>query len=97
MPAYLVTQVEVFNIEKFKGEYSKNAAPIAEQYGGKFLVEGGAPEHIEGDWHPKRMAILEFESAEAARKFYYSPEYTEARKAREGIADFNMVLVEPVK
>ena len=41
------------------------------------------------------MAIVEFESAKAARRFYDSPEYREARRHRRDIADFNMILVEP--
>ena len=95
MPAYLVTSVEVFDVPTFRAEYSTRGSAAVTQYGGRFLVEGGKPEPIEGDWLPKRMAIVEFASAEAARRFYDSPEYQEARKHRAGIADFSMILVEP--
>lgn len=95
MPAYLVTSVEVFDLPTFRAEYSTRGAAAVARHGGRFLVEGGKPEAIEGDWLPRRMAIVEFDSAEAARRFYDSPEYSEARKHRAGIADFNMILVEP--
>lgn len=95
MPAYLVTSVEVLDLDRYRAQYTTKGAPAVDQYGGRFLVEGGAPEVMEGDWAPKRMAIVEFPDAEAARRFYNSPEYTKAREARKGIANFNMILVEP--
>jgi len=95
MPAYLVTSVEVFDLPTFRAEYSTRGSVAVARYGGRFLVEGGKPDLIEGDWLPKRMAIVEFESAEAARRFYDSPEYQEAIRHRRDIANFNMILVEP--
>lgn len=41
------------------------------------------------------MAIVEFESAEAARTFYNSPEYQAARQHRLRAATFNIVMVDP--
>jgi uncharacterized protein (DUF1330 family) len=40
------------------------------------------------------MTIVEFDTAEAARAFYNSPEYQGAREFRRGAAEFNLVLVE---
>ena len=37
-----------------------------DQYGGKFFVRGDATEKVEGDWDPKRLVILEFESVQRA-------------------------------
>jgi uncharacterized protein (DUF1330 family) len=37
---------------------------------------------------------VEFPDRESALRFYHSPEYQEARQARLGLADFNMVIVE---
>lgn len=93
MPTYLVTAVTVHDPERYK-LYSSAGHAAALRYGGKFLVEGGSPELVEGAWRPRRMAILEFCDRGAALAFYHSPEYTEARAKRQGIADFNMVLVE---
>ena len=38
-----------------------------DQYGGRFLARGPAPEMLEGDWTPKRLVLLEFPSVEQAR------------------------------
>jgi len=94
MPVYLVSNVEVHDREQFMN-YQKPGRAAVFQYGGKFLAEGAAPEPIEGDWLPKRMAIVEFESAEAARTFYNSPEYQAARQHRLPAATFKIVMVDP--
>jgi uncharacterized protein (DUF1330 family) len=94
MSVYLVTQVKVLDPEKYKN-YSQHGSSAAEQYGGRFLVEGGAPELIEGKWEYPRMAIVEFPDRESALAFYNSPEYQSAKEIRQTLADFNMVLVDP--
>jgi uncharacterized protein (DUF1330 family) len=48
---------------------------------------------VEGTWLPKRMAIVEFPSAEAAMAFYNSTDYVAAREKRKDAAHFNMILV----
>ena len=94
MPVYIVTNVTVHDAEHYR-EYSRQGSAAVGRYGGKFLVEGGAPEVVEGSWAPPRMAIVEFPDRKAALAFYSSPEYQAAKAARAGLADFNMVLVEP--
>lgn len=93
-PAYLVVEAKVSDPAAY--ERYKGLADLAiRAYGGKFLVRGGKTEVLEGPWKsPERMVILAFESAEQAKKFYDSPEYLAARKAREAAAEFNMLLVE---
>jgi uncharacterized protein (DUF1330 family) len=48
---------------------------------------------LEGNWRPKRVVVLEFPTVERARAFYESPEYIEARTARKGAAQMNMIVV----
>ena len=64
--------------------------------GGRFLVRGGELAVLEGDWQPSRLVVVEFESLEAAKRWYSSPEYQEAKKLREGAASLRMVAVEGV-
>ena len=49
---------------------------------------------LEGDWRPKRIVVLEFEDLEAAKRWYHSPEYREAKRLREGAATLRAVAVE---
>lgn len=51
------------------------------------------PEVIEGKWHGHQTVVLEFESVEAARDWYYSDAYQAAAKVRQGAAECNGVIV----
>jgi O-succinylhomoserine sulfhydrylase len=62
--------------------------------GGQFVVRGGELAVLEGDWHPSRLVILEFPDLEAAKRWYDSETYQEAKTLRDGAARLNMVAVE---
>ena len=68
--------------------------PIVAQFGGRYLVRGGAKHPLEGEIAFSRIVVAEFKDVESAKRFYHSPEYQEARSHRLGAADFNMVIVE---
>lgn len=93
MSAYIIVRVNITDAEKFKGYQALTPAAIA-AHNGKFLVRGGEVATLEGAEETSRVVVLEFETVEAAKVFYDSPEYMEARVAREGAADFHMIVVE---
>ncbi|HZD20048.1 MAG TPA: DUF1330 domain-containing protein [Burkholderiales bacterium] len=93
MPAYIIAMVNITNPEKYQ-EYAKRAGPANAKHGSRFLVRGGKKHTLEGDIPFERIVVSEFPSVEAAKKFYHSPEYQEARKHRLGACDFQMVIVE---
>ena len=93
MPAYVVIETDIHDPERY--ERYKEASPGAlAAGGGRFIARGGEIAVLEGNWHPKRLVLLEFESLEATRRFYVSREYEEAKALREGAADLNMVAVQ---
>jgi uncharacterized protein (DUF1330 family) len=61
--------------------------------GGTVLVADDSPELLEGQWHGNRTVILGFESVEAARAWYRSPEYQAVIPIRQDAADANVVIV----
>jgi uncharacterized protein (DUF1330 family) len=93
MPAYIIAQINVSDPEKY-AQYAKLAGPASAKYGGKYLVRGGAKIELEGKIPYERIVVNEFKDVEAAKRFYNSPEYQEARSKRLGAADFNMIIVE---
>jgi uncharacterized protein (DUF1330 family) len=95
MPAYVVTTITVTKPEQFE-EYRKLAGPAVAQYGGKFIVRGGARTILEGTFDANRLVVVVFASSDNAKTFYNSPEYQAAREKRIGACDVNMVLVEGV-
>ena len=93
MPAYVIVETNVHDPEQY--ERYKAASPGAVHAGGgRFVVRGGELAVLEGDWQPTRLVILEFEDLEAAKRWYESPEYQEAKALREGAANLRMVAVE---
>jgi uncharacterized protein (DUF1330 family) len=95
MAAYVINDMEVTDPVTFD-EYRQLSPPTVAQYGGRFLVRGGACTPVEGDWSPKRLVILEFPSAEQARAWLHSPEYAPALALRRRSTRSRMVIVEGV-
>ncbi len=95
MSAYVVVDIDVTDPEGYK-EYVKIAPATVTLYGGRYIARGGGNETLEGDWHAKRLVILEFPNSERARAWLNSPEYAPARAMRHKYAKSNMVLVEGV-
>lgn len=96
MTAYVIADVKVSDPERYKGYMALTPAAVSAA-GGRFVVRGGATEVLEGRWQPNRMVMLEFETMAAARAFYDSALYRQARDARAGATEvFNMICVEGV-
>ena len=95
MSAYVILDIDVTDPVRFE-EYRKLSTAAAAAFGARFIVRGGKTEVWEGDWHPKRFVILEFESAERARAWYDSDLYRPARQLREASARSKMILVDGV-
>jgi uncharacterized protein (DUF1330 family) len=93
MPAYAIFDITVHDPVRYE-EYKKLAPPAIAAYGGKYLVRGGRMDVLEGDWHPSRIVVLEFPSADQAKAWIDSPEYREARALRHATATTNAILVE---
>ena len=51
------------------------------------------PTVIEGEWSATQTVLLEFESVDAAKEWYYSDAYQEAAKIRQGAAECNGVIL----
>jgi len=76
MPAYIIVEIEINDPVGYE-EYKKRAGATVAQYGGKYIVRGGACETLEGDWKPKRIVVLQFENMERAKAWLNCPEYAE--------------------
>ncbi len=95
MPAYVIADIEITDAELYK-EYVKLAPAAVAQYGGRYLARGGHTEVLEGEWQPRRLVIVEFESVEKAKAWLNSPEYAPARALRQRSARSNLVVIEGV-
>jgi uncharacterized protein (DUF1330 family) len=93
MAAYVIAEVTITDPQGFEAYRQMVPATIA-KYGGKFVVRGGAMEMLEGNWEPKRLVIIEFESAERAKQWWASEDYREAKELRQRTAQTNLIVIE---
>ncbi|NQU70625.1 MAG: DUF1330 domain-containing protein [Rhodospirillales bacterium] len=93
MVAFAVSEnFEVTNPERMAA-YSKANGPLLTKHGGKVIGRGpGRP--VEGDWAPKGLVIIQFDSMEALENWYNSPEYQELVKERQASSRGQMTFID---
>lgn len=89
---YWIAHGRVDDPEAYDLYRAANAAPLAE-FGGRFLVRGGAREVREGAAKP-RTVVIEFPTYASALACYDSPGYQAALKLRQGISESDLVIAE---
>ncbi len=95
MPAYLIANIEIKDAEKIKN-YLTSTPEVLKKYSGRFLVRGGQISVVEGDWNPKRLVVVEFDSFEKAKAFCDSDAYEPLKKLRQSSADTDMIIVDGI-
>jgi uncharacterized protein (DUF1330 family) len=93
MTAYVIANVTVKDPEGYRAYTALTPKTIAD-HGGRFIARAGEVEVLEGEWSPSRLVIVEFPSIEAARAWYTSAEYEEAKEIRLATADSQLVLTD---
>jgi uncharacterized protein (DUF1330 family) len=91
MAAYVIADIEVHDPDTYK-KYVAQVQATLDPFEGHFLVRGGATETLEGDWHPQRLVVIEFPSAEHARGWYESPDYVKAMAIRHNSATGSLLV-----
>jgi len=95
MPAYIVTEIEVHDHERYEA-YKKISSSSVQAYGGRFIVRGGKVQKLEGEWSPQRLVIIEFPSADRATEWWNSPEYAPGKKIRQETAHSEMIVIDGI-
>lgn len=95
MSAFMIARVQVDKPEQMKA-YQLQAPEIVKKYKGKYIARGGEVKTLEGPEENRRVVIIEFPTLTDAEAFFHSPEYTEARKLREGAGAFEFIACEGI-
>ena len=93
MPGYLIANIKITDPEGFE-RYRAGVPAVIAQFGGRYLVRGGAMERVENADGFNRVIVLEFPSLAAARAFYDSPEYAPLLKLRLDSTESQAILIE---
>ena len=89
---YWIARVDVHDPENYP-QYVETAKPAFERFGANFLARGGKTDTIEGPGRARNV-VIEFPSFQHAVDCYNSPEYQQAVKIRQKVADGEIVIVE---
>ena len=73
MPAYIIARITVTDPEDYAA-YASQTVALAEAFGGRFLVKGGAQTVLEGNC-PDRHVVIAFPDRETALAWYNSDAY----------------------
>ena len=95
MPGYVIFNIDVKKPNEYK-EYVEKVTPIANKFGGKYIVRGGEAEVIEGTWTYPRTIIIKFPSYEKALEWYSSEEYKPIKKIRLDNSVSNGIIIKGV-
>ncbi len=93
MAVYIILEIEVVDAETYR-EYVQQAPVTVEQYGGRYLVRGGAITALAGGWDPQRMVVIEFPTMERFQEWLTSPEYSAIAPLRERSTKGKAIVVE---
>jgi uncharacterized protein (DUF1330 family) len=93
MSAFVIADIDVHDADAYR-DYVALVPDSLQPFGGRFLVRGGEHETLEGDWHPHRLIVVEFPSAEHARRWFDSAPYAAAKAIRQEASTGSLVLVE---
>jgi len=95
MAAYVIIETDIIDAAQYE-RYKAASPATVEAGGGRLLARGGELDVLEGDWQPSRLVVLGFEDLAAARRWYESEVYQQAKKLRDGAARLRMVAVQGV-
>jgi uncharacterized protein (DUF1330 family) len=93
MAAYFIyARLDVIDEDK-SNQFSKLAVRQIGRFGGEVVTARGKTDVREGEWQPKLVTILKFESKEALLIWYESAEYAPLKQMRleSNVGDFVIV------
>ena len=93
-PIYVVTEIDVSNLDAYLKEYVPVAQAALKAGGGRILAAGQNITPIEGTPPKSRVTILQWESIEQYNAYRKSPAFADARKIGETYAKFRTFAIE---
>lgn len=96
MSAFLICDVVIKNRDTLR-EYLRLSEHTLAPFRGKFHVQAGRIDVIEGTWNPNVIIVAEFPSMEDAHAWYKSSEYANALRIKPEAMERNMILVEGLR
>ena len=94
MATYIVGDIQITDHASYQAHIPRALASIARSGGRVIAGGGGRVDLLEGDLPPEWIFIIEFPTADAARRWYQSEDYQEALKVRRSASHGRVFLIE---
>ncbi len=95
MSAYMIVFAKIHNREKFMNEYAIPTSNLIAQFGGEYVVRAPGVESLEGGlFEGASVVISRWPNKAQIEKFWNSSEYQVLKKARQHLAEANVMIVE---
>ena len=92
--AYLIARIRVHDKEGFE-TFKQMSTPLISEYGGRLLACHPEEETLKGN-QEGLVLLLELDSMDEERQFYFLDGYTAAKLVREKASEVDLILVEGV-
>jgi uncharacterized protein (DUF1330 family) len=93
MATYIVGDIHITDPVAYQ-EHVPQALATITRFGGRVIAGGGKIDLLEGGPTPERIFIIEFQNADAARRWYRSDGYQAALRTRLSSSDGRVFLIE---
>ena len=94
MSVLFIAEIAEITDPDLYGEYVRQVPGVIAKYGGRYVVRGGNPRPVFGDWNPSRMIVLDFADEKAAKACFGSQEYQRIAPLRERSTVSRSVIVD---
>ena len=92
MSAFVIVDISIKNLEEYK-QYIEEITPSVAAYQGRYMVRGGSPETLDGEWQSSRIVIMEYPDRATAKAWLNAPDLQATHNKRRNNANYcNMIL-----
>jgi len=93
MTAYLISDVRVLDEDAF-AQYAARVPAVLAAHGVEYVVRGGEPNDLEGEWGARRIVVLRFRDRDHVQSWYHSEGYQQLVALRAQSAEIRAVVVD---
>jgi len=94
--AYFIVNTKISDLSKRKqyDEYIVKVKPIAESFGGRYIVRSEQITALSASWKPDRVIVIEFASKTQILAWLSSPQYKEVSSLRVNSVESEAIIIE---
>lgn len=85
---YIIVRIKRTRQEGWS-EYRTAVTKLISEYGGRYIVQGGMVELLEGQYDGRQLVILEFPSIDIVRSFWHSAAYADVKALRDSSGELD--------